>query len=115
MQISPDMQEHFKFLLLDKFSLMAFSAAVDTLRQANRKVGREPYTWSLCSENGETAMASNGTEVRVDHGLDTLNRDTTLIVCGGVDIKATSNRTVLNWLRRESRRGLRIGGICTAP
>jgi len=66
MQISPDMQEHFKFLLLDKFSLMAFSAAVDTLRQANRKVGREPYTWcDLKSDRLE--LAPPGIAPRIAH------------------------------------------------
>jgi len=108
------MREHFTFLLLDQFSLMAFSAAVDTLRQANRKTQEDAYSWSLVCENGQSVQASNGTNVIVDGGLDVLARDTTLIVCGGIGIKAASTKPVLNWLRREAVRGLKIGGICTA-
>ena len=106
-------QEHFAFLLLENFSLMAFSAAIDTLRQANRKVGREVYSWSLIGQDGETALASNGTQVHVDCNLEPIDREAVIVVCGGVGVKAASSKPVLNWLRRESRKGIRVGGICT--
>ena len=106
-------QEHFAFLLLENFSLMAFSAAIDTLRQANRKADRDIYSWTLLAQNGESATASNGTEVRVNSDLDALPREVTIIVCGGIAVKEASTKPILNWLRRESRKGLRVGGICT--
>ena len=37
-----------------------------------------------------------------------------MILCGGVDIQMATTKKVLNWLRREARRGLTIGGLCTA-
>ena len=58
-------KEHFAFLLLDKFSLMAFSAAIDTLRQANRKAGQDVYSWTLLSEGGESATASPFNEAQL--------------------------------------------------
>ncbi|MEM6467247.1 MAG: GlxA family transcriptional regulator, partial [Pseudomonadota bacterium] len=41
-------------------------------------------------------------------------RDSTIIVCGGLNIKAAITKPVLTWLRREERRGVAMGAICTA-
>jgi transcriptional regulator GlxA family with amidase domain len=36
------------------------------------------------------------------------------MVCGGIDVQSATTKKLLNWLRRESRRGLKVGGLCTA-
>lgn len=105
---------NFVFLLLQNFSMMPFTAALEPLRLANRETGKELYRWRLVSEGGQPATASNGVVVQVDSGLGDLGRDDTLLVCGGVDVKTATTKTVLNWLRRESRKGVVIGGLCTA-
>ena len=46
-------------------------------------------------------------------GLDEIDREDVLLVCGGIDVQKSSTRGVLNWLRREARRGVTIGGLCT--
>ena len=43
----------FVFLLVDRFSLIAFSAALEPLRLANRVSRREVYSWKLVSDGGE--------------------------------------------------------------
>ena len=103
----------FVFLLLDQFSLLPFSTALEALRIANRFNRREVYSWDLVSETGADAVCSNGTRLRVDGGLDEVGRDDTIVVCGGLDIAQASTRPVLGWLRREARRGVGIGGLCT--
>ncbi|MBZ0127954.1 MAG: GlxA family transcriptional regulator [Rhodobacteraceae bacterium] len=105
---------HFVFLLLKNFSMASFASAIEPLRIANRMAGREIYRWSLASENGETAAASNGVVLNVDMGMEIVTRDDTVMVCGGVHIKDATTRAVLNWLRREARKGAGIGGLCTA-
>ncbi|NOX74458.1 MAG: GlxA family transcriptional regulator [Alphaproteobacteria bacterium] len=105
---------HFVFLLLNNFSMSSFAAAIEPLRIGNRMIGKTAYTWALASEDGQSAMASNGARMLVDMGLDAVNRDTTLLVCGGVNIKEATSKPVLNWLRREARKGVGIGGLCTA-
>ncbi len=104
----------FVFLLLNNFSMAAFASAIEPLRIANRMGGRELYQWALAAENSECAQSSCGIEVRAGMGLDSVSRDDTILVCGGVGIKENSNKPVLNWLRREARKGVRIGGLCTA-
>lgn len=103
----------FVFLLLDRFTMLAFAGAIEPLRIANRVAGRRLYRWFLAGEGGEVATASNGVAFRLDMGLDETERDDIILVCGGIDVQAATSRAVLNWLRREARRGATVGGLCT--
>ena len=102
----------FVFLLLDKFTMVNFAGAIEPLRIANRVSGETLYRWILCGE-GPEKVCSNGATFRLDIGLDELDRDDTVLVCGGIDIQRMSTKGVINWLRREARRGVTIGGLCT--
>ncbi|MBA3910320.1 MAG: AraC family transcriptional regulator [Rhodobacter sp.] len=102
----------FVFLLLDKFTMLNFAGAIEPLRLANRVAGEALYSWALCGE-GTEKTCSNGAVFRLDLGLEELERDDTLLVCGGVDIQKTTTKGVIAWLRREARRGITIGGLCT--
>ncbi|MFK5998265.1 MAG: GlxA family transcriptional regulator [Rhodobacterales bacterium] len=106
-------KKHFVFLLLDQFSLIAFTTAIEPLRLANRYNSGNCYSWTLVSETGETATCSSGVSINVDSALDELNRNDAIFVCGGLHIKKNTTKPVLNWLRRESRKGLKVGGLCT--
>ncbi len=114
MAVTPEAApERFVFLLLQNFTLIAFSCAIEPLRLANRIAGRRIYDWRVVSETGAPVVASNGVPVGAQGGLDEVGRDATIIVCGGADVKAALTRPVLTWLRRESRRGVAVGAICT--
>ena len=106
--------KRFVFLLLEDFTLHSLAGAVDALRIANRMAGTELYSWRLIGEDGDTVTCSAGISMNIDGGLDELNRDDMVMVCGGVDVGKASTRRVLNWLRREARRGVTMGGLCTA-
>ena len=56
----PEAPRRFVFLLLDKFTMLAFASAIEPLRIANRVVGEKVYNWALAGEGGETATCSNG-------------------------------------------------------
>ncbi|PWR02996.1 AraC family transcriptional regulator [Meridianimarinicoccus roseus] len=108
-----DKPHRFVFVLLPRFSLLAFSAAVEALRVANRMSGRTCYSWSYIGDGGTTATSSAGTTITLDSDLVELGRDDTVIVCGGIDVQDATTRRLLNWLRREARRGCPVGGLCT--
>jgi len=110
-----DAPRRFVFVLLDSFTLLCFAAAVESLRIANRMSGQSLYTWAIAGdgEDGQVSCSA-GARFQLDMGLGDLGRDDTLLVCGGVDVQKHTTRRMLNWLRREARRGLRIGGLCTA-
>ncbi|MGR3374957.1 MAG: GlxA family transcriptional regulator [Pseudooceanicola nanhaiensis] len=104
----------FIFVLLNNFSLLSFASAMECLRIANRMSGRELYSWKLASETGEMVSCSAGTSFAVDCGLEELTREDTVILCAGIAVQDETSRRLLNWLRREARRGLSVGGLCTA-
>ena len=111
---SPAKPRRFCFVLMDNFTMLCFAAAVESLRIANRTAGKELYTWRLMSETGEDAVCSNGCAFRVGSALDELDRDETVMLCGGVHVQDATTKRLLNWLRREARRGASIAGLCTA-
>ncbi len=104
----------FVFVLLPQFTLLSFASALDSLRLANRMAGRELYSWRLIGEGGDSIQCSAGTEFRLDGDLDELNRDDTVLVCGGINVQAATSKRLISWLRREARKGLLLGGLCTA-
>ncbi|WP_102107208.1 GlxA family transcriptional regulator [Oceaniglobus roseus] len=105
---------HFVFVLLENFTLLSFAASLDSLRIANRLSRKTLYTWSLIGDGGEEVSCSAGTRFRLDGDLDELNREDTVLVCGGIDVAQATSKRLLNWLRREARRGVTMGGLCTA-
>jgi transcriptional regulator GlxA family with amidase domain len=104
----------FVFVLLNNFTLLCFSCALESLRIANRMSGRKLYEWTIAGEGGDTVSCSAGTAFKLDSDLGELGRDDIVLVCGGIDVQAASTKKVMNWLRRESRRGVVMGGLCTA-
>lgn len=111
---APEKPRRFVFVLLDQFTLLCFSCAVESLRIANRMAGQTLYAWSVVGEGGDTATCSAGTEFKLDGDLGETNRDDTIVLCGGIDVSAATTKPLLNWLRREARRGVSVGGLCTA-
>ena len=103
----------FVFLLLDRFTMLSFAGAIEPLRIANRVAGQPIYEWRLIGEGGVSATCSNGASFQLDMGLEELDRDDTLLVCGGIDVQRATTKPIIAWLRREARRGMAIGGLCT--
>ena len=104
----------FGFVLIENFTLLSFSSALDALRIANRMSGKKLYDWIFIGENEEFVSCSAGTQFKLDNSLIELHRDDTILLCGGTSIQEATTRKLIGWLRREARRGLIIGGLCTA-
>ena len=104
----------FVFVLLHNFTLLSFASAIEPLRLANQACGKTLYTWILAGEGGESISCSNGAVFQLDMGLEDVSRDDVVLACGGIDIQKASTKPVLSWLRRQSRHGVVIGGLCTA-
>lgn len=108
--------KRFTFLLLDHFTMLPFSAVIEPLRLANRASETLQYEWRLVGPWGAFATCSNGTQIVLDGGLSDdvpVSRDDVVIVCGGTNIASQATKPVLNWLRRQSRGGATIAGVCT--
>jgi transcriptional regulator GlxA family with amidase domain len=110
---SEERPREFVFLLCPQFSMIAFAAAIEPLRLANRVSRRPLYRWTLVSETGRPVACSNGAEVAVESALVDLRRGTSAVVCAGLDLAGSETRPVLTWLRRQARLGATLGGVCT--
>jgi len=110
----PAKPRRFAFVLVPDFSLLSFAGAIDALRLANRTAGHQLYDWHLLAEGGEPVSASCGSVFQVDGVLDDLARDDVIILCSGLDVEDRATPKLLAWLRKQARRGLAIGGLCTA-
>ena len=109
---SGDAVTRYGFLLVPEYSMMAFAAAVDQMRMANRLAGKAIYEWVIISDAGGPIKASN------DLALDTLpmhqaGRLDAVFVCGGINVETKTSRTRNRWLREQAARKVALGAICT--
>ena len=75
------------FVLLENFSLLAFSSAIEPLRLANRMSQEKKFFWNLVCVEGNQVTCSNGTIINCDHNLEIpTNRADVIIICGGTNI-----------------------------
>ncbi len=106
--------KRFVFVLLDQFTMLCFASAIECLRLANRAADTTLYDWAIIGEGGETATCSNGCTFQLTGDLGELDRDDVVMLCGGVHVQAATTKRLLNWVRREARRGVTMAGLCTA-
>ena len=105
----------FGFLLLDDFTLISMSSAIESLRMANRLSGGEVYRWHTISMDGAAVRASDGVSVNAslaagDDGIAELDA---VIVCGGLRVADRVTEGQLQWLKHCAGRGLGLGSTCT--
>ncbi|MFV2032248.1 MAG: GlxA family transcriptional regulator [Gammaproteobacteria bacterium] len=105
--------DHFGFLLVHNYSMIAFTSAIEPLRMANRAAGKTIYTWSIYTLDGKPVKASNGIEISPDFGIDSVGEVSIFFVCGGVDIADSWNKSFQFALRKLAKRHISLGALCT--
>ena len=94
------------FLLMDQFTLVSLSSAIDPLRVANSLSDNELYSWCLIGAGEEEQVSSDGVRVKLDHTLtDEIELDLVIVV-GGIDIEQSVTKVDLSWLRKQAQRGV---------
>ncbi len=101
------------FVLVPQLPLMAFTAAVEPLRAANRIAGTQLYQWRLYAAGATRVEASNGIALVPQAGLVESHWSDLLLVCAGLDVQRHSDPALTSWLRAQARRGVGLGAIST--
>ncbi len=101
---------HYAFLLIPGFSLVALSCAIDSLRAANKEVGKPYFAWSLISEEGCPVSSSSGIHMQCDQ-LEVANDADTIAVCGGDSSHSFYSTKIEHWLKMQARGNKNIGAI----
>lgn len=99
------------FLLVDKFGLSSLATAIDTLRTANRMLGRQAYDWTTASADGEPVNSSSGLFLNVGYPVAALPPADILFVCAGLTTEFAGKSKVMAALRAWGRRGGALGGL----
>ena len=101
------------FFLAPKFSMLAFSSALEPLRVANLISGRELFRWRVYSRDGAPVAASNGMAVLAEGSIADTPRLATLFVCASHEPLATLDRATTAWFRRLAVAGITLGALDT--
>ena len=109
----PKRTQQIGFLLIPNFSMLAFSAALEPLRMANRLSKQALYAWTTVSVAGNPIVASNGIVLNPDCAAADLGQLDYLFVCSGEHVHETCDRALLFLLRKFARKKLVLGAICT--
>ena len=102
------------FLLLPNFTMMAFAAAIEPLRVANRVAERDLYEFPLFTLDGNPAVASNGVSVGPVRQLTGKEAVDALFVCAGTDLHSIHPDVLQERVRPFVKRNIAVGGVCTA-
>jgi transcriptional regulator GlxA family with amidase domain len=93
--------------------MIACANAIEALRMANRVSARSAYKWQLLTPDGAPARASNGMSLHPSASLASARSLDIVFVCGGLDIRRSTGRSVLSALRQLAREHVPLGALCT--
>ncbi|WP_300518347.1 GlxA family transcriptional regulator [Aliiroseovarius sp.] len=104
--------QDYYFLLLPNTTMLAFSAAAETLRVANQVAAQELYRWFMVTTDGAPVRCSNRIEIRPDVALQDVPGSAFLFICSGVRVQDAYGPELVNWLRRHAAHGGGVGSLC---
>ena len=102
------------FVLLPKYSMIAFSSLIEPIRLANRESGETHFEWSCYSLDGEPVKASNHVVTQVDGAVSNMGDAALTLVCSGLDVERIEPGQELGKrLRFLVAQGRIVGAACT--
>lgn len=109
----PPISRRIAFVLLEHFSMMAFTGAVDAIVTANLLSRTPLYRFQSISLEGGSVLSDLGISISSDAELQTLDAEglDLLIVCGGYRSNLSPKSAVFNRLRAIARHGATMGGL----
>jgi len=115
MPSSPDnsVPRVFNFLLVPNFTLMAYTAAVEPLRMANKLANRELYQWNTVSLNGGATASSSGINIPSDYSIHEAIPAGGLLVCAGTEVFRENTTSFQSWLKKAAQQYSPMGALCT--
>lgn len=101
------------FVLMRRFTMLAFTSAIEPLRVANQLAGQVLFRWNVYSEDGRPVTCSNGLALQPDGPLPPQAPAGYVLVCGGVEPEIGCTPVLTDWMRAQWRHGRIVGGLCT--
>lgn len=108
----PDTQK-IGFLLIPQFSMLSFMSALEPLRVANRLSEQTLYEWHIFSSDDTPVFASNDIPISPDRRFNETGDINLLIVVAGIGVSLVEDKSLSEWLRQLSRKGVAMGATST--
>lgn len=102
-----------EFAIIENFTMIAFTSAIEVLRIANFVLDREVFAWRTHTRDGGSCRASNGIALEADRAFRDIGACDALIVCSGNDVQKVDVAPLLPKLRQVAATGTLIGAVCT--
>ncbi|MFQ3789065.1 GlxA family transcriptional regulator [Halomonas sp. A29] len=101
------------FLLVEHFSMMAFTGAVDALVTANLMRPSTAYEVLVVGNGSDTVLSDLGIDIAVDCQLSQLDEHQLdiLILCGGLRVQPRASLAMRTKLRVASKAGVVLGSL----
>lgn len=101
------------FLLIDGFTMMAFSNVIEPLRMANYVSLQPLYSWIISGTKGQQTSASNGVQVAHTAEIKHLFDCELVFICGGYEAENLMSMELKGIVERLAVRDIALGGLCT--
>jgi len=104
---------HVAFVLLENFSMMAFTGIVDTIVTANLLSDYKCFDFTFYAESGESAQSDLNIDVSVNGDYKQIKPTQVdiLLVCGGLRTNLETHPRLISVLQQTARLNRQIGGI----
>ncbi|EPM48659.1 GlxA family transcriptional regulator [Pseudomonas syringae] len=111
-QLEPLRQTRVGFLLLEHFSLPAFTQVLDTVVTANL-LRRDLFSTTTLGLNGGDVISDLGLVIRPDNrfGRDSLKGLDLLVICGGYRTELNASDDLIGLLRSSAYQGITLAGL----
>lgn len=102
-------------LPIEGFALMSYASSVEPFRAANLLGNRQLYEIINISNGTDQVQSSGAANITAQARVgDDLALDYLFVIAGG-DPTRFDDRRVLNWLNRQARSGVQLGGVSGGP
>lgn len=98
------------FLLIDGFTMMAFSNVIEPLRMANYVSSQPVYSWIISGFAGHQTSASNGVQVTHTAEIKHLFDCELVFICGGYEAENLMTDALKGIVERLAVRDIALGG-----
>lgn len=101
------------FLLINGFTMMAFSNIIEPLRMANYVSEQRLYSWVVAGLDDNQTSSSNGIKLSHTAPLDYLLTCDLVFVCGGHQTDYLKSSKLITFIQQLAVRDIALGGLCT--
>jgi len=109
----PEDQITIALIVMPRFPVLSLAICTESLRIANRELGRHLFVRQIVSLHGGKETSSSGIDIAADADLATVGDVQVAIVLSSYQPEEAVTPALLSWIRRQDRKGTLLGCVDT--